>query len=103
MVSFCKVFGQGRVFIFQLIYDVGKTYFDFLVVRSAKFLPTKTFLFGATPRNNERSLSCGKSIVPCVESCIFSIFIKLNTLAGEKKNPIQFYLYLNNLLGNQMK
>ena len=38
-------------------------YFTFLMVGSAKFLPRKIFLFGATPAiNNDRSLSTLKSI-----------------------------------------
>jgi hypothetical protein len=51
--NFCKAFWpevDAWVFIFQFFY--------FLMVGSAKYLPRKTFLFGATPAiNNDLSLT----------------------------------------------
>jgi hypothetical protein len=57
MVSFCNIFGQGWVFIFYWYLRLGKNIFHFAMVGRAKFLPRKTFLFGATPTiNNDWSL-----------------------------------------------
>ena len=48
---FVKVLTGMGIYFLNLYLRLGEIFFDFLMVGSAKFVPSNTFLFGATPRH----------------------------------------------------